>query len=137
VKYFARFLLRLTRSTVCASGSTSIGISGNNILVDNSEVAGDTATLSGGITVGGSKLEGGQASGAVCAGVRDESYTFSASACPCLTTRKRPSRLNSPRSRERARAVFASSAEHVSITAHAAREAPALRSVHGPPALAA
>lgn len=80
--------LRLTRSTVRASGSagTSIGIYGSSVMVDNSEVAGDTASISGSstITIGGSKLEGGATLGTVtCAGVWDESYTFYAGpTCP-------------------------------------------------------
>ncbi|HEX3525688.1 MAG TPA: hypothetical protein VH988_01350 [Thermoanaerobaculia bacterium] len=76
--------LRISRSTLRASGSTSYGINlSNNVLVDNSEIAGATATVAGsGASIGGSKLDGGPASGATCAGVWDENYTFSASTCP-------------------------------------------------------
>jgi len=55
-----------------------------NVLVDNSEIAGVTATISGsGNVIGGSKLDdSAAAAGNTCAGVWDENYTFSASTCP-------------------------------------------------------
>jgi len=46
-------------------------------------IAGATTVSSSSVFIGGSKLDGGAASGAVCAGVWDESYTFFAGpACP-------------------------------------------------------
>lgn len=85
--FFQGSNLRISRSTLRASGGTSVGINGTgggNILVDNSEIAGATATVSGGaVSIGGSKLDGGAASGATCAGVWDENYTFFAGpTCP-------------------------------------------------------
>jgi hypothetical protein len=81
--YFQGGSLRISRSTIRASGSTSYGIDGFNVLVDSSEIAGATATVNGIlINIGGSKLDGGAASGPTCAGVWDESYTFFASTCP-------------------------------------------------------
>jgi hypothetical protein len=82
--YFQGSSLRISRSTLRASGATSYGIDGGSILVDNSEIAGATATVLGsGNVIGGSKLDGGAAAGGnTCAGVWDENYTFSASTCP-------------------------------------------------------
>jgi hypothetical protein len=86
--YYLGSDIRISRSTVRASGGTSYGIdnaSFNQTSVDNSEITGATATVRefGTAMVGGSKLDGGAVSGSVtCAGVWDESYAFYASTCP-------------------------------------------------------
>jgi len=63
--YFRGSSLRISRSTIRASGATSYGIdsSGTTLAaIDNSEIAGATATVTGGgINIGGSKLDGGAA----------------------------------------------------------------------------
>lgn len=82
--YFRGSSQQVSRTTVRANGGTSYGVDGTSVTIDNSEIAGATATVTGQINIGGSKLDGGPASGLVtCAGVWDESYTFFAGpVCP-------------------------------------------------------
>ena len=86
--YYIGTNARISRSTVRSSGGTSYGIDNSSTTmtnVDNSEIAGATATVRefGIASIGGSKLDGGAVSGSVtCAGVWDESYAFYASTCP-------------------------------------------------------
>jgi hypothetical protein len=65
------------------TGIFSIYSSGYQVRVKSSEVAGASATiLASSAMVGGTLLDGGPASGATCAGVYDETFTFYASTCP-------------------------------------------------------
>jgi hypothetical protein len=74
---------RISRSTI---RSTNIGaaVASGSLLIDNSEIAGVSNTVTGSaVNIGGSKLDGGPALGPACAGVWDESYVFySGPACP-------------------------------------------------------
>jgi len=81
--------LHIELSQIRANGTNSIGVlaTSGTTVVEHSEIAGASDTVDNtsfiDALIGASRLEGGAASGAICAGVYDESFTFFAGpACP-------------------------------------------------------
>ena len=73
--------VRISHSTLSGGSGTGLSSFGNAEL-DQSRVFGETFTLFGGVLAGASRLDGGPALHATCAGVYDESYVFFPSSCP-------------------------------------------------------
>jgi hypothetical protein len=78
--------LFVEQSQVRALGSGGIGIddTDGDVIVDHSEIAGESSTVNGiNAFIGATRLHGGAASATTCAGVYDESFTFYAGpTCP-------------------------------------------------------
>lgn len=86
--WFRGLRLNVEQSQIRAAGSNGTGIvnnGGGTLVLEHSESAGalnSAATYVGPLLIGASRLEGGAAIGATCAGVYDETFIFYASACP-------------------------------------------------------
>ena len=74
--------LLVENSQVRSTEALGTGIEAEAALIDNSIIQGDNYTVFAAAKIGASRLDGGPASGATCAGVYDESFTFYASTCP-------------------------------------------------------
>lgn len=79
--------IKVEHSTIHSTEAGGYGIQAlfATVIIDHSEITGDTTVEAGTVSIGATRLNGGPVSPvftATCAGVYDESYTFYASTCP-------------------------------------------------------